>query len=63
MAHSVYRIDEIEPAFDQFDIPTHAVKTARDGAILLFEEAKTLLDLDHILAEVIHPLIDTSQVD
>ena len=46
-------VDQVETLFDALHALVHPVKTAGNTGILMFEDAKPLLDLDHVLG---HPL-------
>ena len=55
-------LDEIKPLFDPQDAFIDAVEPCRNGRILMFEDAKTLLDDLHVVGEPFDGAPDGTQV-
>jgi hypothetical protein len=47
-------VDQVETLFDALHAFVHTVEARGDAGILMFEDAKALFDLDHILGHALY---------
>ena len=56
------RFGEIEALFDAFEPRLDSIDPAGDGSIIRFERSKTLLDLSHVLSQIVDGGADVAQM-
>jgi len=55
-------VDELKPLFDAQDAFIKAVKPCRNGRVLMFEAAETLLDDQYVVGQSLNRATDGTQM-